>query len=322
MPISEPPHQGRLLLCNIGRIGDTIIRNTLIGAAASRYGQIDYICGKGNREIVAADPRINRVHVYGNSLKGLWGTLRIAFLNSSECYIDLKDHDSSISLLIATLARAKLKVGCNRKKFRAFHRDTSPAYSLGKRKLDVIRDIAMIAGLDAGKLRLIAPCNEESEVWFSTQHPGDQPFYFVNISATDPTRMWSNDNWVRALSECGLNDRPVLISGVPEHADRVKEIAERIERGRPFKPRSLMDVIAAIKRCALLFSVDTGLIQVAAAFEKPVVALYSSTNIISEFAPIGNNNVILAAADNLSLASLDPRNVINVVKESGILRRF
>src|SRR6478609_5252242 len=53
--------KGRLMLCNIGRVGDTILSNSILDAAFRTYATVDYLCGKGNERILRSDSRLNQV---------------------------------------------------------------------------------------------------------------------------------------------------------------------------------------------------------------------------------------------------------------------
>lgn len=319
--LDQPQRQMRLLVCNIGRIGDTIIRNSLLKPASKIYDQIDYLCGRGNREIVAADTRLHRVHLHANSLSGLMGTAKLLLLGKHDCLLDLKDHDSSTSLLLASLSRAKIKIGCNRPRRKPFNRDSTSVYALGKRKLEVIQDLAKIAGIDGENLKLTVHCTADSEAWFASHHASAGKFYFVNVSATDPTRMWTAAAWGQLLKRFDENGKPIFVSGIPEHGDQVDAIVGQLRNGVAFKPRCLMDVVAAVGQTEMMLSVDTGLIQVAAAFGKPLLGLYSSSIVRSEFAPTGRDQLTVVTENNQPLAHLKPEIVIHTLKEAGVLNR-
>jgi len=51
-----PFSSGRLILCNVGRVGDTILRNSILDSAFRTYATVDYICGRDNEELVRMSP--------------------------------------------------------------------------------------------------------------------------------------------------------------------------------------------------------------------------------------------------------------------------
>ena len=295
------------------------MRNSLIDSALKTYRQVDYLCGNYNREIVESDPRLTRTIHYSNSLGGVVRLIKATLLSPYDSHIDLKDHDSSISLFIGALSRAPLKVGCNRRRFRPFDRDTSGTNQRFKHKVDIMKDIAQLAGLDVTDFRLSVPCSEASVQWFkSSGHPGG-PFYFLNLSATAPARMWPVEHWIRFLNECHRQDWPVLVNGIPAHRHLVERIVGGVKRGVVFKPRNLMDVIAAMKASSAVITVDTGLAHVASALDKSLLALFGSNGEVEEFGPRALRQLVIKAESNQSLSMIDPDRAIRLTNENGIL---
>lgn len=310
---------GRVLLCNIGRVGDTILRNTLIDSARRTFGEVDYLCGNPNREIVQADPRLARVFHHRNSLRGFHQTLKATWFTAHDCLIDLKDHPSSTSLAVAVVSRARVKVGFNRPSFRPFHRDTGTVHVRRRHKVEVMKDIARVAGLEPGDFNMSVPMDEESVRWFEQSHDNAGPFYFLNISATAPERMWPVDHWIRFFRECPHHDWPVLVNAVPAHRRMAQQIAAGVSRAVVFMPRKLMDVIAAMKASRAVLSVNTGLVHVASALDKPQVALNNGRNQVAEYGPRSTRQVVIEAEGQQSLRQIDPAHAIQLTNGSGLL---
>jgi len=302
-----------VLLCNIGRIGDTLIRNSILDSVRNTYGRVGYICGAATASIIEADERLDRVYVFRNTLHGFTHLLKATLLQKHDCYIDLKDHDSNTSLMIATICRAGLKVGCNRKFYRPFHRDTSHTHGKLKKKIDVMRDIAAVAGLNPGDFHLQLGCSDESRAWFTTNHPGLNRFFFVNISATAPSRIWPEQHWIQFLSAPVFADSVILVSGLPDHSEAVKTIAARTPNSIAFRPRGLMDVIAATERSRAVFTVDTGVVQLAAALHIPMLVLYASKEQAHDFSPGGTGNIFLSPTVNQQIETLIPAQAIEAL---------
>ncbi len=62
---------GRLMILNIGRIGDTILRNSILDSAFRTFAEVDYICGRHNVELLRSDKRLNRVTVFLQFAQGI-----------------------------------------------------------------------------------------------------------------------------------------------------------------------------------------------------------------------------------------------------------
>ncbi len=59
------------MILNIGRIGDTILRNSILDSAFRTFAEVDYICGRANVELLRSSKRLSRVTIFRNSPKGL-----------------------------------------------------------------------------------------------------------------------------------------------------------------------------------------------------------------------------------------------------------
>src|SRR2546425_10056464 len=143
---------GRLMLCNIGRLGDTILSNSILDAAFRTYATVDYLCGKHNAELLHSDGRFNRVTVLRNSLAG-FADLAKALLRRYDGFIGLKDCYSSTNLMLARLFRSRVKTGWNSDRFRPFDRDVRSISAPDTHKVDMMRRIGELAGVNPGEYK-------------------------------------------------------------------------------------------------------------------------------------------------------------------------
>ncbi|HZV33782.1 MAG TPA: hypothetical protein VFB72_04330, partial [Verrucomicrobiae bacterium] len=146
-----PRFSGRLILCNVGRVGDTILRNSILDSAFRTYEQVDYICGESNAELLRSDPRLSQVIVLRNSFAGFARVLKAALRHRYEGFIELKDHWSWTSAFISRLFRCRVKTGWNTDLLRPFHRDVRSVYVPHAHKMETMRRIGKLAGLEPGE---------------------------------------------------------------------------------------------------------------------------------------------------------------------------
>ncbi len=253
------------MIVNIGRIGDTVLRNAILDPAFRTFATVDYLCGLGNAELLRHDSRLNRITVLHNTPGGfaslLWAVLRQRY----DVLIDLKHHDSSTSLILARLFRSRVKIGANRDRFRPFDRDTRAVITPSLHLTEIVRRIGGQAGLVEGEYKPLIVLSRESQQWFRQNHElHDRPFIFLNVSATSPDRLWSVENWAQYVRGCGLAGQPILISGLPKDREQVHRLCQKLPNTTAFQPRGFMDVAAAIDAAQLILTVDTGVVHAAA----------------------------------------------------------
>src|SRR2546425_3110295 len=214
---------GRLMLCNIGRLGDTILSNSILDAAFRTYATVDYLCGKHNAELLHSDGRFNRVTVLRNSLAG-FADLAKALLRRYDGFIGLKDCYSSTNLILARLFCSRVKTGWNGDHFRPFDRDVRRVSAPATHKVETMRRIGQLAGLAPGEYKPCLVLASDSINWFRRNYSWDKPFIFLNLSATDLCRMWPVEKWAQYVQGCGLGEKTILVNGLPRHQSMVQRL--------------------------------------------------------------------------------------------------
>jgi heptosyltransferase II len=298
----------RLMLCNLGRLGDTILRNSILDSAFRTYGTVDYICGPHNAELIRSDSRLNMVTVFDKSLSGWARLVKTALRHRYEAYIELKDHYSFTSFVIARLFRSRVKTGCNSDNLRAFHRDARAVCLPNQTQTETMRAIGELAALEAGEYKPSLVLSADSINWFRRSHDWERPYIFLNISATGPNRVWPTERWVRYVQACGLEEQFILISGVPGDRQMVDELCAKLRGAVAFHPRQFMDVAAAINDARLVLTVDTGVVHACSALNKPIVALYCGPEARGKNRPLSDRQLVIAARG--SVANMDAEEAI------------
>lgn len=104
--------------------------------------------------------------------------------------------------------------------------------------------------------------------------------YCVLLTATSRAdKLWPNDHWQslgRQLAQKGLHS--MLPAGTEEERSRAELVAHGIPGAKVIPPSSLTDLACLIGQAEGVVGVDTGLTHLAAALDRPVVALYVATD--------------------------------------------
>ena len=311
-----PFPSGRLILCNVGRVGDTILRNSILDSAFRTYAKVDYICGRDNEELVRNESRLEKIIVVRSSVSALTRSLKTALSNHYEGFIDLKNHCSWTSLLTARLFRSRVKTGWNSDRFKPFHRDVRGVYEPDQHQTETMRRIGQLAGLETGEYKPSLTLAADSINWFKRSHNQERPFVFLNISATSSERVWPVEQWAHYVRGCGLSGDCLLINGVPKDRDKVEELCGKLPGAMPFRPRQFMDVAAAVNEARLVLTVDTGVVHACSALNKPIVALYSGGSEGKEYGPLSARRLVIRA--RASLSEMDPQEAIAETLRKGL----
>lgn len=102
----------------------------------------------------------------------------------------------------------------------------------------------------------------------------------VLLSATSrDDKLWPEEHWQAlggALAARGLSS--LLPAGSPRERERAERIAATIPGARVLPPSSLRELASVLGSARCVVGVDTGLTHLAAALDRPVVALYVATD--------------------------------------------
>jgi ADP-heptose:LPS heptosyltransferase len=306
----SPSSNGRLLICNIGRLGDTILSNSILDSAFRTYATVDYLGCNNNAELLQSDYRLNRVIVLRNSLPGFADVLSAALRPRYDGFIGLKDTHSTTNLILARLFRSKVKTGWNGDRFRPFDRDVRSVNAPHLHKVDVMRRIGQLAGLEAGEYKPSLVLAPDSIKWFRRSYVWEKPFIFLNLSATHANRIWPVEHWAAYVRGCGLAEESILVSGVPRDRHMVYQLSQKLPRSVVFQPRKFMDVAAAIADARLVLTVDTGVVHACSALNRPIVAFYCGGSSGIRIGPLSTRRLVIHAPPGRVVREIDPAQAI------------
>jgi ADP-heptose:LPS heptosyltransferase len=305
-PASLP--KGRLMLCNIARLGDTILRNSILESACRTYAKVDYICGRRNAELLRNDSRLNEVVVFQGWLPDVFRLLKSALRKSYDGFIELKPHRSRTSLFIAGLFRSRVKTGWNSDYLRPFHRDVRWVYDPHQHQTKMMQRVGQLAGLEPGEYKPSLALTADSINWFRRNYPWKGPFILLNISASSADRIWAVDKWAQYVRGCGLGEEHILVNGIPGDRNEVDRLCGQLPGAVAFQPRQFMGVAAALNDARLVLTVDTGIVHACSALNKPIVALYCTGAIGTEYEPLSTRQLVIRSRGSVS--EMDPREAV------------
>jgi heptosyltransferase-1 len=109
--------------------------------------------------------------------------------------------------------------------------------------------------------------------------PSESPYCVLLTATSRDDKLWPETHWQalgQALAATGL--RCVLPAGSARERERATRIAASIPGAEVAPPSSLTDLASLLAGTAGVVGVDTGLTHLAAALDRPVVALYVATD--------------------------------------------
>jgi ADP-heptose:LPS heptosyltransferase len=315
----------KFLIVQLGRIGDMILATPMLRVIRDNYPDagIDVVAGIQNHAILRNNPYVRKVYIHDKSPLKLIRNIIDIRGEQYDILIDPKDHSSTESGMIARIVRAGIKVGYNSAGKVIFSRGI-PGSEANEELHYVSRcmNALKIAGLDVPieipRPELFPGMDSVPYVDDFLGETNTDKFITLNLSASNPGKLWENGKWERTLKESALRDWKIVVSFAPSE----KALAEDLKRRCPglilFRSRSIEDVMALISRTALLITPDTSLVHIAAAFDKPIFALFSSLeDFYKKFYPLSSRKIVIRSQQgDGGIKSISAEDVIESVEKA------
>jgi len=280
----------RILIVEPFNLGDVISLAIMFDPLHRRFPKAEiHLLAKGlGNEIYREDPRVTEIHAFEfpwakrgrkwdprtmnlRSLFYLIGKLRKA---SFDIGIDTRGDIRTQILMV--LVGCKVRVGCsNYLCSNVVTMGLLLTHSAGELNatqrflinLEVIRQLGC-AMEDAPPHPLLQPGNEGRTNRFTVLcHPG----------AGWKFRLWQNDRWIALINRI-LRHYDVSVRVIGEQSDgpHLVHICRGVPQAVDFKITTLGDLLSEIRAADLVLCLDSGPMHIAAAYEKPLVALFGA----------------------------------------------
>jgi lipopolysaccharide heptosyltransferase II len=300
----------KTLVIRFSSIGDVVLASPLIRVLHKRFpsSQIDFVVRKEYSELIRYNPNLN-LAIEFDAQGGFQELRRLKERIRREKYDLIIDiHNSLRSRYIRSFSGAKEIVVINKRIFartmlvrlkKNYYHDI---VSVADRYLEPVR----IYGIenDAQGLEIFIPDETMYKVSRKMSSLRLRTFEIVVgfcPSAKHATKRWPEERFIEAGLQLvreqkakiilfgGKNDT-VLCTTIANGINRKSERECAIEFSDQF---SLIETAAAMQFCDVIVTNDSGLMHIAAAMKKKVVAIFGSTVREFGFFPVGTENIII-----------------------------
>ena len=265
----------KFLLVRFSSIGDIVLTTPVIRHLKQQVedAEIHYLTKKAYAPLLEANPYVDHIHAFEGDMSGCIASLK---KQNIDYIIDL--HHSARS--------ARIKFGLKRMDFTVhklnwkkwllvnFKLNRLPDKHIVDRYLDTIDNF--ISERDALGLDYFIP--EEEEVDPSTLPPEfRQGFIGLSIGAQHRTKMLPLE---KLIELCSLLQQPVVILGGPTDQSTGDSILSSLPHKDLYNAcgkYSIHESASLVRMSRVLISHDTGLMHIAAAFQKKVISVWGNT---------------------------------------------
>ncbi len=300
----------KTLVIRFSSVGDIVLSTPLLRVLRKRFpeGQIDYVTRSEYAELVRSNHNINVTYAYDAST-GFQGLRQLKKKIRNEKYDLIADiHDSLRSKYLRSLRGSAEAVVINKRKFER--------YMLVQRKKNLYKDIVSVAD------RYIEPLMKygvENDGKGLEMHIPDEVLFGVSgkmaklnlnrfekviglcPSSRHFTKRWPADRFAQVgIRLAKEHSAKILIIGGPEDKELCSDVENQIGHSQGAEKAtslagqfSLLESAAAMQFCDVIVTNDSGLMHLAAAMQKKIVALFGSTVREFGFFPVVAHSVVV-----------------------------
>lgn len=299
------PH--KTVIFRLSSLGDILLTTPFIRAlrkAAGPDAQIDFVVKEQYADLVRYNPHLSVIHTLesGGSLGALFPLAAELRKQKYEVVFDL--HRSLRTVALRMLMNAPRNEVVNKhtlRRWQLVHRKVG----IGKGFLNAVErysELLIPYGIqpDDSGLEVAIPediLRRTAEQVAARVNPHAKVAIGICPGARHFTKRWPREKYVvvaqRLIKEAGAS---ILLFGGHEERDVCERIARQLPAASVLNlagPFSILETAAAMDACAVVVTNDSGLMHLAAARKRPVVAMFGSTTRELGFFPYGTKSIVV-----------------------------
>ncbi|MBI3005335.1 MAG: lipopolysaccharide heptosyltransferase II [Ignavibacteriales bacterium] len=302
--------KSKTLVIRFSSVGDIVLSTPLLRVLRKRFpeGQVDYVTRKEYAELVRSNHNLNVTYEY-DAATGFAGLRKLKQRIVAEKYDLIVDiHDSLRSKYLRSFRAGTETVAINKRKFER--------YMLVQRKENLYKEVVSVADRYIEPLLRFGVENDGNGLEL---HIPDEVLFGVsgkiaklNLSRFEkvvglcPSSRHFTKRWpAERFAEVGArfakeHAAKVLIFGGPGDTELCSSVESRIASSEGVEKvtslagqLSLLESAAAMQLCDVIVTNDSGLMHLAAAMQKKIVALFGSTVREFGFFPVATHSVVV-----------------------------
>ncbi len=267
----------KFLVIRLSSIGDIVLTTPVLRSIkkASPEAEIHFLVKKRFEEVLKYNPYIDKLIPFEKNLKQYIRQFR------KEKYDYILDLHKNIRSFLIRSALNVPGVVFKKRNFQKYlitklHKK-KPVEHVVIRYLEVLQKINIPADYEGG-LDFFLPSEAENQAReMLIQNFSFSPVLGIVLGGTYKTKKWLPEYYITLLNRIGM---PVVLLGGKSELAEARYIMENLSVPclNVVGKTSLIQSAALLKHCEKVISHDTGLMHIAAAFEKPILSIWGNTS--------------------------------------------
>ena len=296
----------KILVTFLMHLGDLVLATPFIHALrkAAPHAKIAFLCDEKLKDVLQGNPYLDEVLTidrYGkdNNIPALWRWAKGLSKKNYDVLINL--HPNERCSFIAAFTKTKLRVGTSHFLFKCFWDYFTPLnreLHAAVMYLDVLKQLGVEKAEEEGLE--IFPLQEHFEAvqkfWDKVNVTESDKLIGFNIGSAVLTKRWAPERFAEVADTLAGKGYKIIFFGGSMDKDLVNEAVGKMKT-KPIVATgefSLGQLAAAMKRCCLIITNDSGPMHVAISQKVPIVALYGPSH-VDLYGPYKANAVVVRA---------------------------
>lgn len=289
----------KILIIRFSSIGDIVLTTPVIRCIKKTYpeSEIHFLVKKQFAPVIQANPHLHKIHAFNDNLREIIEQLRA---EQFDYIVDLQKSMRSLLVLMALL-----------KPFSSFPKLNIKKWLLVHFKINVLPNVHIVSRYFEAVRPLQVFNDEKGLDYFITENQEiiskDLPDGFWNnyaVLVVGGSFFTKQISTKKALEICKILKQPIVIAGGKNDWIAGNEITSQSKEliYNACGKFSINQSASLIKNAQFVITSDTGLMHIAAAFQKPIVSLWGNT--IPKFGmyaymPENQDKSLILEVDNL-----------------------
>ena len=296
MPV-DPPN--RILVVKLSAIGDVLMATPVARALRTAFPEshIAWVVERKAADVVLGNPCLDEVIVWDRrKWGGAFGWLKGLVMNASALRraLDGRRFDVALDLqgllrsaLVACASGAGKRIGfsdaaeCSTLFYNVKHDPGELAENAQQRNLDMLRALG-VQSTDTQMLMPITDIDREfARGFLARSELSGVKMVGICPATTRPNKHWTREGWSRVIDLIAeRTGARALIFGAKADIEYARGIAEGVNTKVVIAAgeTTLKQAAALMEQCVAIAGVDTGLIHMAVALDRPTVGLFGSSD--------------------------------------------
>lgn len=291
----------KILIIQTAFIGDVVLATPLIEKLSSAYpdAKIDFLLRKGNENLLAYHPKLNKVLIWEkkkDKVKNLFKIIKEIRADKYDLLINLQRFGSTG--LMTWFSGAKEKVGFRKNPF-SFSYTHSFDHEIGNGTHEIERNLKLIEKW-TDSLVVKPKLYLSDETLEKTKHLKAKPYIVLAPTSVWYTKQFPEENWIEFLKVLSFDGNVYLI-GAPSDKQASQRIIDASGKGKNLCGElSLIESVGLIRDAKMNYVNDSAPMHFASAVNAPTCAIFCSTVPSFGFGPLSDITSIVEVEENLN----------------------